>query len=83
MVLFATYLYSSDEKSKSPPIRIAEYEKTTIGGSPSYFDERPASLSTPTMKNDALSTSRPGTPTVERHLYRAGSERRISAKRDN
>ncbi|KAF2460577.1 nucleotide-sugar transporter-domain-containing protein, partial [Lineolata rhizophorae] len=30
IVLFATYLYSSYDRRRSPPIHIAEYEKTTI-----------------------------------------------------
>ena len=83
-MLFATYLYSSDEKPLLQPIKIAEYEETTIGGnSPSYFDERKSSLTTPTIKGDALTTSRPGTPNMERHHFRANSDRRIFAKREN
>ncbi|KAJ9666609.1 UDP-galactose transporter Gms1 [Coniosporium apollinis] len=85
IVLLATYLYSSQDRLRPPPIRIAEYEKTTVGGDPSYFDLEPASAAkvrTPGLRGDALTTSRPGTPTVERHHHRGNSERKQFPKRD-
>ncbi|KAF2488472.1 nucleotide-sugar transporter [Lophium mytilinum] len=85
VVLFATWLYSSNDRMRPPPIRIADYEKTTIDGNPSYFDlERaPASsIAKSPLRSEGLSTSRPGTPTVERHHFRKGSERKSLGKRD-
>lgn len=84
-MLLATYLYSSQDRLRPPPIRIAEYEKTTVGGDPSYFDLEPApsvKARTPGLRGDALTTSRPGTPTVERHHHRGNSERKQFPKRD-
>lgn len=84
IVLYATYLYSSQDRSRAPSIRIADYEKTTIAGDPSYFnDESTPVLSKGSLKAEALSTSRPGTPTVERHNFRLASEWKQSAKRDD
>lgn len=88
-MLLATYLYSSQDRLRPPPIRVAEYEKTTVGGDPSYFDLEPASAAkvrTPGLRGDALTTSRPGTPTVERHHHRetrkGNSFRRGMSRRD-
>ncbi|GAB7350483.1 hypothetical protein MBLNU459_g1077t2 [Dothideomycetes sp. NU459] len=60
VVFFATYLYSTDTHPRAPPIVIADYEKTTIGGEPSYFDLQSAPLKAkvPT-RGEALTTSRP------------------------
>ncbi|KAF2203356.1 udp-galactose transporter-like protein [Delitschia confertaspora ATCC 74209] len=63
IILFATYLYSSQDHRRPPPIRIAEYEKTTIDGT------------------EALSTSRPHTPAIERHLG-VNSSRKDYSKRE-
>lgn len=84
IVIASTYLYSSRDHLRPPPIRIADYEKTTIDGNPSYFDLEKASvpMAKSPMRNDALSTSRPGTPTVERHHFRGNSERKQFVKRD-
>src|SRR6201999_1239955 len=76
IVLFATYLYSSQDRFRSSPVRLAEYEKTTIGGDPAFFDEPAPVLAKSTLKTEALSTSRPGTPTLERHHFRIGSDRK-------
>jgi UDP-galactose transporter len=91
IVLFATYLYSSPSNGghlKPPPITIADYEKTTIGGDPSYFEieqhlktkhnrHQPSPI-----KGDARSSSRPATPTVERfgHARRTSEDRGFLAK---
>ncbi|KAF2137570.1 uncharacterized protein K452DRAFT_353417 [Aplosporella prunicola CBS 121167] len=67
IVLFATYLYSSHDRNRPPPIKIAEYEKTIVGADAGYFDLTPSAekmLKTP--KIGGLSTSRPSTPSVER-----------------
>ncbi|KAF2003592.1 nucleotide-sugar transporter [Amniculicola lignicola CBS 123094] len=72
VVLFATYLYSSgDRKRTPPPVRIADYEKTTIDGNPSYFDSDRGhgALAKSPLRTEALSTSRPGTPTLERKQF--------------
>ncbi|KAI9714438.1 MAG: hypothetical protein M1820_000399 [Bogoriella megaspora] len=71
IVLAATYLYNSkSERSRPPPIRIADYEKTTITGTPSYYDEPTATMpKSPLLKGEAHSTSRPGTPTAERRFF--------------
>ncbi|KXL48808.1 hypothetical protein M433DRAFT_62915 [Acidomyces richmondensis BFW] len=67
-VLIATYLYNSpsDEERKKmrpPPISVSEYKP----GAGSYFDlEAVATASKSPLRSDALSTSRPGTPTFER-----------------
>ncbi|OCL09193.1 hypothetical protein AOQ84DRAFT_317365 [Glonium stellatum] len=84
IVLFSTYLYSSQDRLRPPPIRIADYEKTTIDGNPSYFDlERTAApLAKSPLRAEALTTSRPGTPTIERHHFRGNSERKQFVKRD-
>ncbi|KAF2193463.1 nucleotide-sugar transporter [Zopfia rhizophila CBS 207.26] len=84
VVLFATYLYTNQDRARPPPIRIADYEKTTIDGNPSYFDLERASapLAKSPLRTEALSTSRPGTPSVERHHFRVNSERKQFPKRD-
>jgi solute carrier family 35 (UDP-sugar transporter), member A1/2/3 len=88
--MFATYLYSVQDRRRPPPIRIASYEKTTIGGDPSYFDapapvfpKTPKSPSLGVKKDTGRSTSRPGTPTIERHHFRVSSGRRDFQKRED
>ncbi|ORY12867.1 nucleotide-sugar transporter-domain-containing protein [Clohesyomyces aquaticus] len=78
VVLFATYLYTNQDRVRPPPIRIADYEKTTIDGNPSYFDLEPTGrlAKSPALRSGALSTSRPSTPTVERHALRSASDRK-------
>jgi len=67
-VLAATYLYNSPsteerKKMRPPPISVSQYEK----GTGSYFDlEAVATAGKSPLRSDALSTSRPGTPTYER-----------------
>ncbi|KAF2089405.1 nucleotide-sugar transporter [Saccharata proteae CBS 121410] len=84
IVLFSTYLYTKNERgARPPPIRIADYEKTIVGGEPSYFDVAPGSArSAKTPKGDrsnalgvGVASSRPSTPNLERQGFRA-------AKRD-
>lgn len=81
IVLFSTYLYSHPDRARPKPIIIVDYERTTIGDASSYFDDRSATLPTPSIKGEALSTSRPGTPTVERHPPRLGPDRKALGKR--
>ncbi|KAF2651304.1 nucleotide-sugar transporter [Lophiostoma macrostomum CBS 122681] len=41
VVLYATYLYTSPDRRLPVTVKIADYEKTTIDGNPSYFDKSP------------------------------------------
>ncbi|KAJ9618707.1 UDP-galactose transporter Gms1 [Taxawa tesnikishii (nom. ined.)] len=69
IVLAATYLYGIDDKPQIPPIRIADYEKTTVGRAVDvpYLDvESPNTKGMSTLRTEALTTSRPSTPTFER-----------------
>ena len=80
MVIFATYLYSSQESSRGrpPPINIARYEKTTVdnGFTPKAETLDPLEM----LKTSGLSTSRPSSPM--RHHSRVGSSRG-KVKRDD
>ncbi|KAI9722896.1 MAG: hypothetical protein M1812_001344 [Candelaria pacifica] len=84
IVLFATYLYSSQDRIKPPPINIVSYEKTTIGGEPSHYDDSlhygdSSKLPITPAKSEGLSTSRPSSPM--RHHSRVGSSRNKFARR--
>ncbi|KAI9686615.1 MAG: hypothetical protein M1822_003626 [Bathelium mastoideum] len=82
IVLVATYLYSSShDRSRPPPIRIADYEKTTITGTPNYYDDPSFVLPKSPAMVEAMSTSRPGTPASERRFF-LRDERKVSGKRD-
>ncbi len=80
LVIFATYLYSTQEsfKPRPAPIKIASYEKTTIdnGFTPKYESLDPLE----SLKTSGLSTSRPSSPM--RHHSRVGSSRG-KVKRDD
>ncbi|KAI9699996.1 MAG: hypothetical protein M1836_002530 [Candelina mexicana] len=85
IVLSATYLYSSQDRLKPPPIKIVSYEKTTIGGESSDYEdsaryEDSSKLPTTPMISAGLSTSRPSSPM--RHHSRVGSSRAKFARRD-
>ena len=76
VVLFATYLYSSQEISKPrpPPIRIHSYEKTTIDRDAEEADRKDLSIKlplTPLRTEEALSTSRPASPN-QKHKRKGG-----------
>lgn len=74
VVLFSTYLYSKPERGQNgqlPPLKIADYEKTTIDGTPKFYDERKS----PNIEG-SLGPSGPGTPTIDRQ------GRKSSLKRD-
>ncbi|CZR57129.1 related to UDP N-acetylglucosamine transporter (Golgi UDP-GlcNAc transporter) [Phialocephala subalpina] len=78
VVIYATYLYSTQEKRRNrpPPINIASYEKTTIdNGYTPRLEEDKSSLLDPleTVRTAGLSTSRPASPL--RHHSRVGSSR--------
>ena len=70
VVLSATYLYNSPQpqepkKVKPPQLKVPESEKEK--SEPSYFDIE--SIATPArtpIRGEALSTSRPNTPSLER-----------------
>ncbi|KAK4545901.1 hypothetical protein LTR36_002465 [Oleoguttula mirabilis] len=70
IVLGATYLYNAtpadraDRRARPPPISVSDYEKT---GEPSYFDLEFVTVAAKSpLRGEALSTSRPNTPTFER-----------------
>ena len=76
--MFATYLYSGQDRKRNrpPPIKIVNYEKTTIdnGYTPRYEDDRPMVMGPlESIKSAGLSTSRPSSPM--RHHSRVGSSR--------
>lgn len=81
IVLGATWLYNSSPAKKKlppPPISVTDYEKS---GQPGYFDlESVASASRTPLRSEALSTSRPGTPTYERVHRAKASEIRLSKR---
>jgi len=65
IVLFATYLYSMQEyaRVRPPPIQIHSYEKITIDKSPTEQQDMSKMLPpTPLANEEALTTSRPGSP---------------------
>ncbi|KAL9104181.1 MAG: hypothetical protein Q9163_000833 [Psora crenata] len=74
IVLFATYLYnsSSDQTPRPPPIRIHDYEKTTIDGSQGREHTLRKHPIRP-LKSPGFSSSRPTSPSS--HHFRAGSSR--------
>ena len=74
VVLFATYLYNSqDRAARPPPIQIHSYEKTTVDTHSAREKDTPMKLPTTPLKNEGLSTSRPGSPVL--HHTRTGSSR--------
>lgn len=78
------YNYSADDKKlRPPPISVTQYEKSE-GGESGYFDlEAVATAGKSPLRDpmrEALSTSRPGTPVMERHIRTKSSEKR--AKRE-
>lgn len=83
IILFSTWLYSSEDRLRRPPIRIANYEKTTIDGNSSYLDYKLASvpIAKLPLRAEAFTTSRPGTPAIEQQQFRGESEMKQFAKR--
>ncbi|KAF2706279.1 nucleotide-sugar transporter [Pleomassaria siparia CBS 279.74] len=79
VVLFATYLYSKQDYTHPSPVKIADYEKTTIDGNSRYFDTVPGLLIKTPPRTGGLSTSKPGTPISERHQF----QRESDSKREN
>lgn len=84
VVLSATYLYNASgdgEQPRAPEIRIPASEKEKEQGS--YFALVPAaSPSKAPLRSEALSTSRPTTPTVERLPHKLKSPDSRLAKRE-
>lgn len=71
VVLFATYLYTKPERSSlQSPMRIADFEQTTVDRNPSSYDyqEIQSSVMKSPPRPDGSSNSRPGTPTKERRF---------------
>ena len=92
--MLSTYLYSDEDskrRNRPSPIKIANYEKTTIdrGYTPKFEDEksellRPAqhmSNGLTALKVEGLSTSRPSSPM--RHHSRVGTGSKGRMKRDD
>jgi len=81
-VLGATYLYSSADSGSSkafrpPPINVTDYEKSEGRG---YFDlESVGAAAKSPLRGNALSTSRPTTPVVERSHFRSKSSENLRA----
>ncbi|KAI5362102.1 Putative nucleotide-sugar transporter [Septoria linicola] len=77
VTLAAAFIYQStpdEKKMRPPPINVSQYEKNEEA---SYFDlEAVATAGKSPLRDplrEALSTSRPGTPSGERRLFRAKS----------
>jgi len=77
---WAAFMYnfsSNDKRSRPPPISVTQYEK---GNEPGYFDlEAVATAGKSPLRDsrrEGLSTSRPGTPVIERNTRSKSSERR-------
>ncbi|KAI9810712.1 MAG: hypothetical protein M1826_003472 [Phylliscum demangeonii] len=77
VVIYATYLYSNDDRPRLPPVNIAAYEKITIGRDSQYQD---LPMPTTPLKHSAMTTSRPSSPM--RHHSRVASGRSKFAKRE-
>lgn len=75
IVIFSTYLYNNghDKSPRPPPIQIHNFEKTTIDKPRLRENDPPLKLPTTPVKNEGLSSSRPGSPLG--HHSRAGSSR--------
>ncbi|KAI9811216.1 MAG: hypothetical protein M1827_005548 [Pycnora praestabilis] len=80
IVMFSTYLYNNQDRLQPPPIRIANYEKTTIGDESAHHEAHSNSLLASPFENEGRSTSRPSSPM--RHHSRVGSSRGKATKRD-
>ncbi|KAL6717497.1 UDP-galactose transporter Gms1 [Lecanora helva] len=82
IVIFSTYLYNSsiERALRPPPIRIHDYEKTTIDKSYSKEKGHAQKLPTTPLKDEALSSSRPGSP--RGHHSRVGSSRAYFGSKD-
>lgn len=86
VTLAAAFIYQSamDEKRlRPPPINVSQYEKSQESG---YFDLEAVTTAAKTPLRDstrgALSTSRPGTPSGERRLFRAKSSEWRASRRE-
>jgi UDP-sugar transporter A1/2/3 len=84
IVLVATYLYGTAEGDSPgqllpPPISISDYEKSD---EPSCFDiEGVVTAGKSPLRSNALSTSRPTTPTAECRSLRPKSAEKMGSKR--
>ncbi|CAO2655706.1 Nn.00g045090.m01.CDS01 [Neocucurbitaria sp. VM-36] len=66
VVLYATYLYTKPERSSlQAPLRIANFEKTTVDHSPSPYEYNDIQTKGP-LRSDGSSNSTPSTPTKDR-----------------
>ncbi|KAL0256143.1 UDP-galactose transporter Gms1 [Diplodia seriata] len=73
IVLFSTYLYTSNDRPRLAPIKIASFEKTIVDRENGFFDMTPGTGGGNRLKvpraDQALSSSRPTTPTMERQGF--------------
>jgi UDP-galactose transporter len=71
VVLFATYLYTKPDHTSTPrPIKIVDYEKTTVDHSPSSLDYQDARRSlTQAARLEATSSSRSSSPSKGRKQF--------------
>lgn len=86
VTLAAAFIYQSamdDKRLRPPPINVSQYEKSQESG---YFDLEAVTTAAKTPLRDstrgALSTSRPGTPSGERRLFRAKSSEWKASRRE-
>ncbi|PPJ50365.1 hypothetical protein CBER1_05923 [Cercospora berteroae] len=86
ITLAAAFAYQSapnEKQLRPPPINVSQYEKSQ---SPGYFDLESVSTASKSplrdSMRDGLSTSRPGTPSGERRLFRAKSSEWKKGKRE-
>lgn len=82
VVLCAIYLYNltpDDARPRPPQIRVPDEEKNDA----SYFDlESVVAPARSPLRSDALTTSRPGTPSYERRPHTAKSTELLMSKRE-
>lgn len=81
-------MYNAPERARGPTVVVEDYEKQEAPRpEPGYYDllgadlSIPSGASTPLRGDIAYSTSRPGSPSGERH-FRVPAARRNQDKRD-
>ncbi|KAF2754879.1 hypothetical protein EJ05DRAFT_533103 [Pseudovirgaria hyperparasitica] len=75
IVLFATYMYSSEDMSRaSQKLSIAPYEKTTIEGDPNFFEQERSLLSPSRSEDEELLAQ----PYVDRRVQAERGTARLS-----
>ncbi len=85
IVLLSTWLYYTQQGSRLPTLVVADYEKFSGSHDKGYFDDIESMNvpRSPMMRGrEGFTTSRPGTPSHDRHHFRASSARRQFENRD-